>query len=159
MQFVVGWLHGWGTVDARGPTMGLKHLWILVPATKPQDTEDNCIPSAFRFPVQWLQLPLWGLVHREGNQSSSYTIPFPIHFQSTWSKVCILWDSQCGCCCSATKACKNVRKWTNLVTVSVLALICNTHSLDSLVSNVTTPVFQMSFLPFQVFLQIFLSTH
>ena len=61
------------------------------PATNPQDTEDNCIPSAFSFPIQWLQVPQWGLVHRE-EQSKFFkdTMPFPIHFQSTWSKVCIL---------------------------------------------------------------------
>ena len=61
------------------------------PAMNPQDTEDNCIPSAFSFPIQWLQVPQWGLVHRE-EQSKFFkdTMPFPIHFQSTWSKVCIL---------------------------------------------------------------------
>ena len=61
------------------------------PATNPQDMEDNCIPSAFSFPIQWLQVPQWGLVHRE-EQSKFFkdTMPFPIHFQSTWSKVCIL---------------------------------------------------------------------
>ena len=61
------------------------------PAMNPQDTEDNCIPSAFSFPIQWLQVPQWSLVHRK-EQSKFFkdTMPFPIHFQSTWSKVCIL---------------------------------------------------------------------